>query len=206
MRYAPELSDRVLHVADAVELLRTTFEPTVTPIRYVEEVSAHQIPREDPIFDSLREDYPEFDTWWKEKCVREHRSCWIVDDEGIAGLLVRKDETPERTDSITPAEKILKICTFKVSPEKRGIKLGELLLKQVFWFAQSNAYDLIYLTTFPKQEALISLLDYYGFSQTQIRPNGELVYEKTFSQKCLKRQDAEDIFSTDRRNEVVRCL
>ena len=199
-RYAPRLSDRVLFVADAVELLRTTFEPKKTPIRYVEEVSAHQIPLNDPIFRSLREDYPEFDTWWREKCVREHRSCWIVDDGSIAGLLVRKDESQAKTESITPAEKILKICTFKVSPEKRGIKLGELLLKQVFWFAQTNAYDLIYLTTFPKQETLIDLLEFYGFFQTRTKSNGELVYEKRFSRERLECQEGEDVFLTDRRN------
>lgn len=200
LRYAPELSDRVLYVTDAVELLRTTFEPKEPAIRYVEEVSAHEIPKYDPIFDSLKIDYPEFDTWWRNKCVREHRPCWIVDDGRIAGLLVRKDETRTETDALTPANKILKICTFKVSPEKRGIKLGELLLKKVFWFAQTNAYDLVYLTTFPRQRSLIDLLEFYGFSQTGIQMNGEIIYEKPFSQHRLERRDGEDVFLTDRRN------
>ena len=199
-QYAPELSDRVLYVTGAVELLRTTFEPKQPTIRYVEEVSAHQIPQDDPIFDSLKIDYPRFDIWWKNKCVRQHRSCWIVDDGSIAGLLVRKDETSKETDAITPAAKILKICTFKVSPNKRGVKLGELLLKKVFWFAQANAYDLIYLTTYPKQISLIDLLEYYGFSHTSTNERGELIYEKPFSQHRLPFRDSEDVFLTDRRN------
>jgi predicted nucleic acid-binding protein len=62
-RVSPELGRRVLFVADAVHLLRTTYEPIEAPVRYVEEVSANEIKLTDEIFDSLREDYPPFDTW-----------------------------------------------------------------------------------------------------------------------------------------------
>ena len=55
---------------------------------------------------------------------------------------------------------------------------GELLLKQVLWFAQRNKYDLTYLTAFPKQAFLIDLLSYYGFKETIKLPNGETVLEK----------------------------
>lgn len=180
-RFCPELSRRILFIADAVFLLKSTYEPVDVPVRYVEEVEAHQIPLEDEIFDSLREGYPDFDQWWTTKCVAAHRKCWIVIDDGLAGIIVRKDETKFDTDAKFPANKILKICTFKVRPEKRGTKLGELLLKQAFWFAQVNKYDLIYLTTFKDQQALIDLLEYYGFSQTHTSSNGELTYEKKFS-------------------------
>jgi len=37
----------------------------------------------------------------------------------------------------------------KVKLKFRGEKLGELLLKQILWFAFKNSYDLVYLTTFP---------------------------------------------------------
>ena len=199
-RHSSELGRRVLYIADAVELLRTTFEPKEIPVRYVEEVSAHTIPLSDQIFESLREDYPGFDSWWREKCVREHRNCWVIDDDELAGLIVRKDESRERTDATLPGEKILKICTFKVRPEKRGVKLGELLLKKVFWFAQINAYDLAYITTYRGQEALIDMLEYYGFRHTNTKLDGELIYEKPFSQDRLHRRDGEDIFLTDRKN------
>jgi len=199
-RFSSELGRRVLHVADAVDLLRTTFEPKESPVRFVEEVSANTIPLEDGIFDSLREDYAPFDQWWREKCVREHRSCWIVDDGSIAGLIVRKDEFAGKTDATLPAEKILKICTFKVRPEKRGFKLGELLLKKVFWFAQRNAYDLVYVTTYPAQVALIDLIEYYGFQHTKTKSDGELVYEKTFSQEGLVKTLGQNMFVTARLN------
>lgn len=191
-----ELSRRVLEVADAVELLRTTFEPKDTPVRYVEEISAHAIPLSDAIFESLRADYGGFDQWWQEKCVREHRPCWIVEDGGLAGIVVRKEESLASTDASLPGERILKICTFKVCPEKRGTKLGELLLKKVLWFAQDNGYDVVYLTTFPTQHSLINLIEYYGFKHTQTTSDGELVYEKSFSRDALLYPADGDVFRT----------
>ncbi len=185
-KYAPELADRVLFVADATDLLKTTYEAKNTAIKYVDDVPAHAISLKDPIFDSLREGYPEFDDWWQEKCVREHRQCWVVYDDGsVAGLIVRKREGHNDTDARTPAKRILKICTFKVRPESRGTNLGELLLKQAFWHAQINDYDLAYVTTYADQVALINLLEYYGFNNTYIKDNGELVYEKEFSRDPL---------------------
>ena len=199
-RASPELGRRVLFVADAVQLLKTTYEPVEAPVRYVEEVSANEIQLTDEIFDSLREDYPPFDTWWRDKCVRERRPCWAVFDEGIAGLVVRKDETAANTDATIKAPKILKICTFKVRPEKRGVKLGELLLKKVFWFAQANNYDLAYITTYKTQAALIDLLEYYGFQQTATKADGELIYEKTFARGVLAPVADMSNFELDRLN------
>jgi predicted nucleic acid-binding protein len=199
-RHSAELGRRVLFVVDAVQLLKTTYEPIETPVRFVEEVSANEIPLTDDIFDSLREDYAPFDKWWREKCVKERRSCWAVYDDGLAGLIVRKDETAKDTDATIKAKKILKICTFKVRPEKRGVKLGELLLKKVFWFAQLNRYDLVYITTYDSQVALIDLLEYYGFINTATKPDGELIYEKQFSRGKLERLADVSDFETDRLN------
>lgn len=199
-RASPELGRRVLFVADAVQLLRTTYEPIEAPVRYVEEINANEIQLTDEIFDSLREDYPAFDTWWREKCVRERRPCWAVFDEGLAGLIVRKDEGAANTDATIKAAKILKICTFKVRPEKRGVKLGELLLKKVFWFAQANNYDLAYVTTYKTQAALIDLLEYYGFEHTATKADGELIYEKAFARGILAPVAGVSNFELDRLN------
>lgn len=201
-KHAPELSDRLLFVADATALLKSTYEPVDVPIRYIEEVEAHTIPSNDPIFESLRSDYDGFDAWWK-KCVEQLRKCWIVPragDSGIAGILVRKDESRADTDATLDGDKILKICTFKVGPENRGIKLGELLLKQVLWFAQSNGYDVVYLTTYPTQAALIELLEYYGFQPTIERDDGELIYEKPFSVERLIVPAGKAIIDAQREN------
>ena len=199
-RHSAELGEQLLFVADAVQLIKTTFEPIKTPVRYVSEVSANSISLGDDIFNSLREGYNGFDTWWKEKCVNKHRRCWIVEDQGLAGIVVRKDESKDNTDARLSAKKVLKVCTFKVRPKSRGTKLGELLLRQVFWFAQKNKYDLVYLTTYEDQVALIKLLEFYGFVHTYSKDDGERVYEKQFSRSRLKRKKGLTVYETDRQN------
>lgn len=199
-RHSAELGRRVLYVADAAQLIRITFEPIEAPVRFVEEVSAHSIPLTDPIFDSLREDYPDFNKWWTEKCVKQRRQCWIVEDDGIAGLLVRKDEAAGDTDATKKEIKILKICTFKVRPERRGLKLGELLLKKVFWFAQKNSYNLIYITTYERQIYLIDLLEYYGFIHTTTKDDGERIYEKRMDIRAPTPAKGESNFDVHRLN------
>lgn len=204
-KHAPDLERRILFVADAVSLITQTYEPVEVPMRYVEDVEAYKISKDDPIFDSLKEGYPTFSDWWQKKCVAKMRKCWVVRDENIAGIIVRKDETASDTDAITRANKILKICTFKVRPENRGIKLGELLLKQVFWHAQSNKYDLVYITTYPEQRALIDLLEYYGFVLTATKKDGERIYEKSFSDKQVTVDEESDLYTTARLNYPRFC-
>jgi hypothetical protein len=198
-RHSAELAGRVLYVADAVSLLRSTYEPLEIAIPFVEEIDAHAIPLSDPIFDSLREGYPEFDDWWRSKCVKEMRKCWVVTDEGqLGGLIVRKDEVEGHTDAKLPGKKILKICTFKVRPERRGVKLGELLLKQVLWFSQTNAYDVAYVTAFPTQQTLVELIGYYGFVHTYTKESGERVYEKPLSRAALDIEEGQTPFDAAR--------
>jgi len=198
-RHSSDLGGRVLYVANALELLRSTYEPSQITLPFVEEAEAHTIPLGDPIFESLREGYPGFDQWWAEKCVKAMRKCWVVTDSGdLAGIVVRKDEKPSDTDAKLPGDKILKICTLKVRPESRGIKLGELLLKNVLWFAQKNRYDVVYLTTFAEQVTLIDLLEYYGFVYTYTNLTGELVYEKSLSRERLFIQNGQSFFDAAR--------
>ena len=199
-RHSPDLARRVLFVGDAADLLTQTYEPKKVPIRHVAEVDAHTIDHEDTFFDSLRDGYPEFDDWWRDKCVRQRRRCWVVyDDDELAGLIVRKDEDGLDTDAVTKAGKILKICTFKVSPEKRGVKLGELLLKQVLWYAQTNNYELAYLTTYEDQAALRNLLEFYGFRNAGTKDNGELIYERGFSSAKLVPDGTASVFDVSRK-------
>lgn len=199
--HSADLGRRVLFIADATELLVQTYEPKQVPIRHVGEVKAHTIDVNDDFFDSLREGYPGFNEWWKSKCIAGRRPCWVVyDNNDLAGLIVRKDESASNTDAITKASKILKICTFKVSPDKRGVKLGELLLKQVFWFAQSNGYDLAYVTAYEDQTTLINLLEYYGFYLAGKKPDGELIYERRFSSMKLEMEAGQTAFEMGRKN------
>jgi ribosomal protein S18 acetylase RimI-like enzyme len=189
------LARQVLSVDDTLRWLRQTFEPTRVHLPLIDECKAHEIDTTDDLFVSLREGYPGFDKWWRERCVNTHRSCWIATIDGeLAGLVVRKDENHQEAKTNCLGPKILKVCTFKVKPEFRGEKLGELLLKQVLWFGQRNGYDLVYLTTYQDQEILIQVLEYFGFEHTQTR-DGEHVYEKRLSKRRLVVEAGAEIYT-----------
>jgi ribosomal protein S18 acetylase RimI-like enzyme len=195
------LANRVLVVSDAVTWLRATFQAQQVRLPLVEEKPAHAVPFNDEIFDSLREGYPGFDAWWRTKCLPDHRPCWVVSIDGeIAGLVVRKEETHAQAGTRHPGPKILKVCTFKVKPKFRGEKLGELLLKQILWFAQKNAFDLVYLTTFDDQTVLIDVLQYYGFAMTGRNDLGEGIYEKALSRGQLVSGADDNLFDLARLN------
>ena len=173
------LRDRVFTVREALAWIQRAFEPRDFRLPYVVSRKAYQIPASDPIFDSLREGYPDFDRWWSEKCVAQHRDCWVVEIDGqLAGLVVYKLETHADAKTRHRGPRILKVCTFKMKPEFRGEKFGEQLLKTILWYAQGNGYDLVYLTAHADQEFLITLLQTFGFEVTQTQSNGELVIEK----------------------------
>lgn len=200
-RCSPPIGDRVLTVADAVAWLRAAFEPKKVFLPLIEDLPAHAIPLTNDIFDSLRQGYPKFDSWWRDKCVRNHRECWVATIDGdLAGLVVRKEETHAEAQTVHPGPKILKVCTFKVKPKFRGEKLGELLLKQILWFAQKNQFDLVYLTTFEDQRVLIDVLTYYGFAMTGTNDLGEQTYEKPLPRTLLAPDAGANLFDLARTN------
>lgn len=172
------LRGRVLTVQEALTWVQRTYEPKEFSLPYIVAHKAHQISLDDPLFESLREDYPGFDAWFA-GCRRDHRDCWTVEIDGqLAGLVIRKVETHAQALTVHPGPRILKICTLKMKTEFQGEKFGEQLLKKVLWFAQGNGYDLVYVTVFPKHELLISLLQTYGFEITKKLDRDELMMER----------------------------
>jgi ribosomal protein S18 acetylase RimI-like enzyme len=193
------LADRVLTVADALKFVAQKFDPSEVILPFIREVKAYEIDRNADIFESLREDYDGFDHWFEHKCARQHRDCWIVEiGTEIAGLLIPKEESPVDTDATLHGNKILKICTFKMQPEYRGEKFGEQLLKKVLWHAQSNKYDVVYLTAFEKQTALISLLEKFGFKKTHTNGAGEAVFEKAMLYSVVETDEEISVLDLDR--------
>lgn len=179
------LGASVLTVEEALAWLKQTYTTKAVSLPYVVERKAYQISQDHDILKSLQADYPGFDSWF-DKCRRQHRDCWVLEiGDEIAGLVIRKDETHAEAGTEHIGPKILKICTFKVRDEFLGEKFGELLLKQVLWFAQKNRYDLTYVTAFPKHAFLIDLLSYYGFKETRKMANGEIVLEKPIATGAL---------------------
>jgi ribosomal protein S18 acetylase RimI-like enzyme len=169
---------RVFTVREALGWIERAFEPREFRLPFIVTRKAHEVSLADPIFASIRDDYAGFDAWFA-KCRREHRDCWVVEIEGqLAGLVICKNETHADAQTAYAAQRILKVCTFKMKQEYQGEKFGEQLLKKLLWFAQGNRYEAVYLTAYPKQETLIHLLHAFGFEITRTLEGGELFIEK----------------------------
>jgi L-amino acid N-acyltransferase YncA len=172
------LENRVADTAEAVSVLRGLFDMVPEPPPAVRHVRLHLVNANDPIFDSLRSDYPDFDSWLK-GAKRQRRHTWVID--GIHGQLaaicvVKREGSGEHG----LRGKVLKVCTFKVSEEYSGYRFGELLLKAVLEHARASSYRTVYVTVFEKHGALIDLLDEFGFESQGTRTAlGELVLVKS---------------------------
>jgi len=130
------LKDRVITVAEAISIVKGLFDITPPAPPAVKSCKAYQLDENDPIFDSFRRDYPDFNEWLK-KCKKEHRQTWIIegDDKNLAGVCIVKGK---KYPKFGLQGTRLKICSFKVSEKYNGFRYGELLLKSVFDFAQKK--------------------------------------------------------------------
>jgi hypothetical protein len=177
------LADRVFSAEEGLEFFKTQFAHHVSaPTPAIRLVSVYNLSLQDPIFESLKADYPEFEIWWK-KISREGRKAWISQkpDKSLGALLILKEEN-EPIDSIPPLGKRrrLKISTLIV--KHMGQKIGELFLKLSINHAIENNISDVYLTHYVEpNDELVSLLDQYGFMKVARKTNGEAVFFK-----CLK--------------------
>ncbi len=146
----------------------------------------------DPFFDSFKEDYKEFESWFNKKSDAESYVC-ITDQSVKAFLYIKVENKEENYSDITPPfspKKRLKIGTFKVV--STGYKLGERFLKIIFDNAISNQVDEIYVTIFDKreeQQRLVLLLEDWGFKywgKKETSNGTENVYVRDFTKKVLE--------------------
>ena len=152
-------SDRVMTIQGGIELLEQLFD---TPTRFptIDQIRAYQIDDTDPIFDSLRSEYPDFDAWFK-KARLEQRHCLVIKErDQLDAMVILKTEV-DRPHGLSG--KVLKICTFKVAGHAKGSKRGELLLKSVFDHARTEDHDQVYLEVFGHHSHLIDLFERFGF-------------------------------------------
>jgi len=126
---------------------------------------------QDDFFNSLKEDYCDFEQWFNRK--RNNKAFVHYEGNKIDGFLFFKLEDDNVTDVEPPiyAKKIVKIGTFKINPH--GTRLGERFIKKALDFAISENADLCYLTIFEKHEALIKLLTKYGFMYSGIKKTSD---------------------------------
>jgi hypothetical protein len=142
----------------------------------IQKVRIDSLDVENPFFNSLRDDYPGFNSWLSRKGGED--AYVLVDNNQLLGFLYLKDEE-EADDNITPSFGIrrrLKIGTFKINPH--GTVLGQRFLSIILRRMLNDGYDFTYVTLFPKQTALINLFEKFGFRKWGTKNNGELVYYK----------------------------
>ena len=145
----------------------------------------------DPFFDSLKEDYPEFEKWFNKKA---EEKAYITYNKGkvLSFLYLKIENKEENYNDITPVfppKKRLKVGTFKVV--SNGVRLGERFLKIIFDNAVSNSVEEIYVTVYDRtdeQKHLISLMEDWGFKKYGTKgKNGEMVYVRDFTKQfCIE--------------------
>ncbi len=185
------IESRVFFLKDAIALLLDLFDKSPPPPPSVKKVYIYELNENDPIFNSLRQDYsPKFDKWLT-KCKRDHREAYVICSDGmvrLSGICIIKSEEEVPTGD---RGRTLKLCTFKISEMEFGKRFGELLFKAVFDYADNNNYDYIYFTTFPKYDDLIAFSESFGFSVFNKQcKNGELIVYKKLTYSS---QDIEDM-------------
>ncbi|EMF0421408.1 hypothetical protein IL099_002329 [Enterococcus hirae] len=131
---------------------------------------------QDPFFESLRKDYPNFDDWLMKK---SNEDAYVFFESGmLGGFLYLKDEF-EESNSITPIfekRRRLKIGTFKIN--SHGTVLGQRFLSITLRKMYEEKFDFTYVTIYKKQTGLLKLFEKFGFKLWGTKSNGELVYYK----------------------------
>ncbi|MDR2253405.1 MAG: GNAT family N-acetyltransferase [Bifidobacteriaceae bacterium] len=173
------LGDRVLSLAEAAALLASRVKLELVPPPAVRKIKRYELDATDPLFGSLRLDYPEFDAWFSDPG-KSQRPAWVIDQPqgGYAGLMILKETSD---NEFVSSGKVLKVSTFKVVPDARGRSYGELLLKTLFLEAKSGGWDGIFVTVFAeKQTRLVNLFTDFGFEELPAKTTrGELVLAKS---------------------------
>jgi GNAT superfamily N-acetyltransferase len=167
------LEEKVYTISEGVELLKELYERLSVAIPHIDDVPVHSLNKSDTIFDSLKSDYPRVNdspsfVEWFESIKQEGRHAFVNfnQDKSLGGVCIYKDKSEGGQN------RVLKICTFKVSENARGRKIGELLIKTVFNYCIRSSYRSAFVTVFPKYERLIDLFRDFGFV-VRDGPNGQ---------------------------------
>ena len=133
----------------------------------------------DSFFDSLKEDYPEFEEWYNKKAEEGKQAFAYIDENGIgAFVMLKKGEREEISldSQLLPARSRLKISTLKLSERVEGIRLGEGAIGIALWNWLESDDEEIYVTVFDKYRKLIEMLQKFGFELTGYNSRHEGVY------------------------------
>lgn len=160
------LDNRVLSIDKALEKFKKEEQVIIhTPV-FIKTEYLYNMDLEDDFFTTLRRDYLGFDKWFKSKQLKGEKAYVTTTKENkiTSFLMLKEEEEHENYSSFdTPFKpgRRIKVSTFKVSDT--GKKIGECFIKIMVNEAIRKNVDEIYVTTFERQEALIYLLEQYGF-------------------------------------------
>lgn len=185
------INERILLIDEAIQIFKSYLhkECVIAPPALKNKL-VYNLNPDDPIFDSLKEEYhPEFSDWFK-KISREGRKSWVYyrNDGSIGAILIYKfeDESIDDARPPLPRAKRLKIALMKVT--YIGHKIGELFIKMAVDLAIKNDIYEIYLTHFTTPEdQLVELITDYGFDKVAVKPKDEKledVYVKKLAIDC----------------------
>lgn len=131
---------------------------------------------QDSFFDSLRDSYDNFNTWFHKKA-REGEHAYVSFDGGkvIAFLYLKKEEDDDN-DTVPPlTEQRMKIGTFKVDLEHHS-KMGKRLLAIALRAFAESKLPYVYVTFFdaPHTQGLRKMFDQYGFRKIGTKDNEQV--------------------------------
>lgn len=174
-----DIEDRVFSIAEGKEYFSEDPASIRAPAP-IQRTTLGELNLSDPIFDSLRSEYREFDSWANS---HPDRPTWVnyTDEDELGAILVIK---PRETESIgqspsLPRRTRMKISTFKVAEQRWGSKVGELLISIAIREAINEELDEIYLTHYVSEEDyLVDLIEPWGFTRESSRADGEAIFLK----------------------------
>jgi hypothetical protein len=176
------ITNRVLTIEETLqELKKFQVRDRVFTTPAIVMLPVNNLDIDDPIFDTLKQDYGAGFIPWFEKICKAGRKCFVNyrEDGRLGALLIFKHED-EAIDSVPPLpkKKRLKLATFIVSHV--GQRIGELFIRLAVDLAINNKTDEIYLTHFIKDnDYLVDLITEYGFNHVADKAGNEAVFIKS---------------------------
>ncbi len=139
----------------------------------------------DPFFDSLKTDYPDYTKWFTKKKKQGANAYVTVNEKHITSLLMIKveDEKEDYGNFSKEMKKCrrLKIETFKV--EDTGKHIANMFIEIIKDEAMKLKIEEIYITILDKHKELINFLIKEGFYCYCIKNTNEKVYIKEIKNK-----------------------
>ncbi len=187
-----DMGDRVLSINDALKIF--VYKRYPSHPSSIKEKKVYNLDINDEIFDTLKEEYEEFEEWF-EKISREGRDCLVYyePDGSMGAILIYKIENePIDVGKVLPAKKRLKIATLKVS--SIGNKIGELFMRISVDYSIIHDLQEIYLTHFSQSsDYLVDLIEEYGFLNVGKNSRGEEVFIKELFPDAAKLQKVDPV-------------